>query len=260
MALLFFASVIAHELAHALLGRRRGVPASSIVLGFIGGLAPLAIQASRPRDELAIALAGPLVSFVVGGRAAARRGARRDRRAVDGAVRGRGRGRRRAEPHPRPAQPGARDAARRRPRGAVGRLGPDERSRPREPDHGAVRADDRLDDPRRGDRGGARGLRDRGPDRDRPGLAPEHGRPDGRAAAGAGAAAARRQRVRGDGARRAVHRPEPHDRHVREPVRGPRRRDGAAGGRRRPGRGRARAQAAGPAGAPAVRQDARRTR
>ena len=59
VALLFFVSVIAHELAHAIVGRRRGVPATSIVLGFIGGLAPLGIQAARPRDELAIAVAGP---------------------------------------------------------------------------------------------------------------------------------------------------------------------------------------------------------
>ena len=66
VALLFLATVIAHELAHALVGRRRGVPTNTIVLGFIGGLAPLSIQASTARDELAIAVAGPLVSFVLG--------------------------------------------------------------------------------------------------------------------------------------------------------------------------------------------------
>jgi Zn-dependent protease/CBS domain-containing protein len=66
VALLFFASVIGHELAHAVVGRRRGVPATSIVLGFIGGLAPLGIQAARPRDELVIAVAGPAVSLVIG--------------------------------------------------------------------------------------------------------------------------------------------------------------------------------------------------
>ena len=66
VALLFLASVIAHELAHALVGRRRGVPTSTIVLGFIGGLAPLSIQATTARDELAIAVSGPLVSFALG--------------------------------------------------------------------------------------------------------------------------------------------------------------------------------------------------
>jgi Zn-dependent protease len=65
VALAFLATVVAHELAHALVGRRRGVPVSEITLGFIGGLAPLSIEAPRPRDELVIALAGPVVSVVV---------------------------------------------------------------------------------------------------------------------------------------------------------------------------------------------------
>ena len=63
VALGFLASVIAHELAHALVGRRRGVEARTITLGFAGGLAPLSIEAPRPGDELAIALSGPLVSL-----------------------------------------------------------------------------------------------------------------------------------------------------------------------------------------------------
>ena len=63
----FLASGVAHELAHALVGRRYGVESTTIVLGFVGGLAPLSIQASRPRDELVIALAGPLLSLTVGG-------------------------------------------------------------------------------------------------------------------------------------------------------------------------------------------------
>lgn len=66
VALLFFVSVVAHELAHAIAGRRRGVPTTSMSLGFIGGLAPLAIQAPHARDELVIALAGPAVSFAIG--------------------------------------------------------------------------------------------------------------------------------------------------------------------------------------------------
>lgn len=65
VALGFVATVVAHELAHALVGRRCGVPTTGITLGFIGGLAPLSIEASRPRDEMAIALAGPLVSLGV---------------------------------------------------------------------------------------------------------------------------------------------------------------------------------------------------
>jgi Zn-dependent protease/CBS domain-containing protein len=65
VALGFLASVIAHELAHALVGRRRGVAVTSVRLGFMGSLAPATIEAPRPRDELAIALAGPAVSLVL---------------------------------------------------------------------------------------------------------------------------------------------------------------------------------------------------
>lgn len=62
---LFLVSVVAHELTHALVARRRGVKSTVIVLGFIGGLAPLGIQAKRPSDELAIAVSGPLLSIVL---------------------------------------------------------------------------------------------------------------------------------------------------------------------------------------------------
>lgn len=63
VALGFLASVIAHELAHAIVGRRRGVAVGAVVLGFIGALAPLSIEARRPRDELVIALSGPALSL-----------------------------------------------------------------------------------------------------------------------------------------------------------------------------------------------------
>jgi Zn-dependent protease len=63
----FLVTVAAHELAHALVGRRRGVPATAVTLGVIGGLAPLSIQAPRARDEFAIGVAGPIVSLVVAG-------------------------------------------------------------------------------------------------------------------------------------------------------------------------------------------------
>ena len=65
MALGFLVSVVAHELAHSLVGRRLGVATTAIVLGFIGGLAPHSIQARRPSDELAIALAGPGLSLAL---------------------------------------------------------------------------------------------------------------------------------------------------------------------------------------------------
>jgi Zn-dependent protease/CBS domain-containing protein len=65
VALVFLVTVIAHELAHALVARRRGVPATRVLLGVMSGLAPLSIEATRPRDELVIAIAGPLVSLLV---------------------------------------------------------------------------------------------------------------------------------------------------------------------------------------------------
>jgi Zn-dependent protease len=65
VAFSFLATVVAHELGHAVVGRRRGVPATAIQLGYIGGLAPLAIEAARPRDELVIAIVGPLISFLI---------------------------------------------------------------------------------------------------------------------------------------------------------------------------------------------------
>lgn len=65
VAVAFLVSVLAHELAHAVTARHRGVEPGPIVLGFVGGLAPLEIQAARPRDETAIALAGPVLSLVL---------------------------------------------------------------------------------------------------------------------------------------------------------------------------------------------------
>jgi len=65
VAVLFLITVIIHELAHALVGRRRGVPTTTVVLGLVGGMAPLSIEASKPGDEMAIALAGPLASLLI---------------------------------------------------------------------------------------------------------------------------------------------------------------------------------------------------
>ncbi|MEV6979756.1 site-2 protease family protein [Sphaerisporangium sp. NPDC051017] len=66
-ALLFLASLLAHELAHALVARRRGVPVSSITLWLLGGVTEFAGESRTPRDEFRIAVAGPLVSLILGG-------------------------------------------------------------------------------------------------------------------------------------------------------------------------------------------------
>ena len=65
-AVLFFASILLHELGHSLVALRLGVPVRSITLFIFGGLARLDRDPERPRDEVAIALAGPLVSVGLG--------------------------------------------------------------------------------------------------------------------------------------------------------------------------------------------------
>jgi Zn-dependent protease len=66
-SLLFFASVVAHELAHSLVGRVNGIPIKSITLFIFGGVAQMTREATKPRAELLMALAGPVCSLVIGG-------------------------------------------------------------------------------------------------------------------------------------------------------------------------------------------------
>lgn len=58
-------SVLVHELGHALVARRRGVVIGGIELQFFGGMAKMVTPPRSARDEIAIALAGPAVSFVI---------------------------------------------------------------------------------------------------------------------------------------------------------------------------------------------------
>ena len=66
-SLLFFASVIAHELAHSLVAKINGIPVKSITLFIFGGVAQITKEATKASTELIMAAAGPACSLVIGG-------------------------------------------------------------------------------------------------------------------------------------------------------------------------------------------------
>jgi Zn-dependent protease/CBS domain-containing protein len=63
--LIFFASIVAHELGHSLVAIRRGVPVKAITLFIFGGVAQISRDSESPNDEFWIAIAGPAVSLVL---------------------------------------------------------------------------------------------------------------------------------------------------------------------------------------------------
>lgn len=65
--LLFFASIILHELGHAAIAARSGIRTRSITLLPIGGVAEIEREAQKPSEEFAIAIAGPITSLLLGG-------------------------------------------------------------------------------------------------------------------------------------------------------------------------------------------------
>ena len=65
-ALLFFASVLLHELSHALVAQRNGIRVEGIVLWIFGGVAKLEGDARSPGAAFRIAVVGPVVSVVLG--------------------------------------------------------------------------------------------------------------------------------------------------------------------------------------------------
>jgi Zn-dependent protease/CBS domain-containing protein len=66
-ALLLFASVLIHELAHSFVALSRGLAARSITLFIFGGVSNLAGDAKRPSTEFLVAIVGPLTSFALAG-------------------------------------------------------------------------------------------------------------------------------------------------------------------------------------------------
>src|SRR5437588_402056 len=65
-AVLFFASLLAHELAHSVVAQRKGIPVHRITLFLLGGAAQITREPDTAGDEAKIALAGPALSVVLG--------------------------------------------------------------------------------------------------------------------------------------------------------------------------------------------------
>jgi Zn-dependent protease len=64
-ALLFFGSLIVHELGHAIVARRQGIEVKSIQLFLFGGLTQMSRDARSPGEEFKIAAAGPFATFLM---------------------------------------------------------------------------------------------------------------------------------------------------------------------------------------------------
>lgn len=65
-AVLLLLSLLAHELAHAIVARRNGVPVGGITLWLLGGVAQLRDEASTPGADFRIAAVGPGTSALLG--------------------------------------------------------------------------------------------------------------------------------------------------------------------------------------------------
>lgn len=66
-SVLFFGSVLAHELMHSIVSQRQGIPVQSITLFIFGGVSQITSEPKQPKDEFRMAVIGPLSSLIIGG-------------------------------------------------------------------------------------------------------------------------------------------------------------------------------------------------
>src|SRR3954462_2546866 len=64
-AVLFFGSILLHELGHALAARREGIGVSGIELFLFGGVMKMSRDTDTPGSEFRVAAAGPLVTLLI---------------------------------------------------------------------------------------------------------------------------------------------------------------------------------------------------
>jgi Zn-dependent protease/predicted transcriptional regulator len=66
-SILFFGSVLVHELMHSIVSQRQGIPVKSITLFIFGGVSQITSEPKQPADEFRMAIVGPLSSLVLAG-------------------------------------------------------------------------------------------------------------------------------------------------------------------------------------------------